>query len=80
MTSDFIVTIKVDSTKCTGCGTCTDQCPMGVYEIVSVGRKKISKVVNKDACVACHTCELRCVYEAIVVLPPLGDELKDDKS
>jgi NAD-dependent dihydropyrimidine dehydrogenase PreA subunit len=77
MTSDFIVTISVDSSKCTGCGTCIEQCPMGVYELVPVGRKKLSRVAYKDRCIACHTCELRCPYEAIVVLPPLGDELKD---
>ncbi|RLI46262.1 ferredoxin, partial [Candidatus Bathyarchaeota archaeon] len=29
-----MVEIKVDTEKCTGCGTCVDVCPVGVYEIV----------------------------------------------
>ncbi|MEM3823605.1 MAG: ferredoxin family protein [Candidatus Bathyarchaeia archaeon] len=69
-----MIEIKIDTNKCTGCGTCVENCPMGVLEIVSVGRKKLSKVKNLDYCMNCHTCELRCPYEAIKVYPPLGKE------
>jgi 2-oxoglutarate ferredoxin oxidoreductase subunit delta len=78
-TGDFVISITVNESKCTGCGTCVEQCPMGVYELVPFGRRKLSKVTKKDNCIACHTCELRCPDEAIIVLPPLGDELKDGK-
>ena len=68
--------IRLDSSKCTGCGTCAEECPMGVYEIVTVGRKKQSRVKDLDMCIGCHTCELRCPYEAVTVWPPLGEESK----
>lgn len=75
MGSSFITyEIKIDTGKCTGCGTCAENCPMGVLEMATVGRKKLSKVKNPDMCVGCHTCELRCPYEAIKVYPPLGKE------
>jgi len=76
MTEEIKFEIKLDLSKCTGCGTCNDECPMGVYEIIQVGRKKQSRVQNPDWCIGCHTCEFRCPYEAVVVLPPLGEELK----
>ena len=28
-----MVKIVVDNNKCTGCGTCVDTCPVGVYEV-----------------------------------------------
>lgn len=68
--------IKIDASKCTGCGTCAENCPMQVLEIVTVGRKKRSRVKDPDSCIGCHTCELDCPYEAIKVYPPLGEELK----
>ena len=74
MTIEF--EIKIDTSKCTGCGTCAESCPMQVYEIVTVGRKKQSRVKDLDSCFGCHTCELHCPYEAVKVYPPLGEELK----
>lgn len=70
---EVVFEIKLDLNLCTGCGTCVDECPMGVYEIVTVGRKKQSRVKDLDMCIGCHTCELRCPYEAVKVYPPLED-------
>ncbi len=70
---EVVFEIKLDPNLCTGCGTCVDECPMGVYEIVTVGRKKQSRVKDLDMCIGCHTCELRCPYEAVKVYPPLED-------
>ena len=69
--------IKIDINKCVGDSICVEKCPMGVLEIISVGRKKQVRVANPDNCIECHTCELECPYDAIKVFPPLGDEFKD---
>lgn len=54
----------MDTEKCTGCGTCVDVCPVGVYEIVD-GK---SSPVHVDECLACHACESQCPEGAIEVI------------
>ena len=51
--------------KCTGCGTCVDACPSGVYELDEAAGK--TKVVNPDDCVECLACEEQCPENAIKV-------------
>jgi NAD-dependent dihydropyrimidine dehydrogenase PreA subunit len=55
--------IKIDLEKCTGCGTCVDVCPSGVYEI----KEGKSVAVNPDACLLCKACEIQCPNNAIEV-------------
>ena len=55
--------ITVDLEKCTGCGTCVDVCPVGVFEL----REGKSEVVNPDECVVCLACVTQCPEEAITV-------------
>ena len=74
MTIEF--EIKIDTSKCAGCGTCVEVCPMQVFEIVTVGEKKQSRIKDLDSCFGCHLCELQCPNEAVKVYPPLGEELK----
>ena len=54
---------KIDSKKCTKCGTCIDVCPMKVFE------KKGDKVIvaNPDECIGCKACEVQCPEKAINV-------------
>ena len=59
-----LVEIKVDVDKCTGCGTCVDVCPAGVFELVE-GK---SSPVNVDECLACLACESQCPENAIEVI------------
>lgn len=63
-----MVEIKIDPDKCTGEGTCVDLCPMGVFEIKDVGGKKLSVVVNLEACLVCRACEAQCPTEAIKII------------
>jgi len=56
--------ILVDNEKCTGCGTCVDVCPVGVFEINS----EKSVPVRTDECLVCRACEVQCPQSAIQVI------------
>jgi ferredoxin len=51
---------KVDSAKCTGCGTCVDVCPSSAISMVDG-----VAVINPDDCVECGSCASECPSEAI---------------
>jgi ferredoxin len=44
--------MKIDKTKCVGCGNCHSVCTMGVIYLDEDGKS----VVNEDECVECRTC------------------------
>jgi len=59
-----MVKIVVTNEKCTGCSTCVDTCPVGVYEI-----KNGKSVPTKPAeCLVCRACEVQCPEGAIQVV------------
>ncbi|MFC1741652.1 ferredoxin family protein [Nanoarchaeota archaeon] len=55
----------VDESKCTGCGTCVEICPVQVFEL-DEGSKKSKPVKEKD-CIGCRACEVQCPASAIKV-------------
>lgn len=59
-----MVKIVVDNAKCTGCGTCADTCPVGVYEV----KEKKSIPVKSEECLVCRACEVQCPESAIQVI------------
>jgi len=61
---DKMVKILVDNDKCTGCGTCVDTCPVGVYELNN-GK---SVPVKVEECLVCRACEAQCPENAIQVI------------
>ena len=51
--------VKINLEKCTGCGTCTEICPV---EAITVNDKA---KVDEETCVDCGTCVEECPEEAI---------------
>ena len=58
-----MVRIIVNS-KCTGCETCVNICPVGVYEI----KNGKSVPIKVEDCLICRTCESQCPEGAIQVM------------
>ena len=55
--------IRIDDSRCTGCGSCVRICPMNLW-----GLRKGIAVVSKDhakRCVECGSCWLVCKPDAI---------------
>ena len=52
----------VDTSKCTGCETCVNECPASAIAVENEKAK-----VDKEMCVDCQTCVDVCPSEAIVM-------------
>jgi ferredoxin len=57
--------IKIDLLKCTGCGTCTYLCPVGVLSVVDM------KCRVAEGCISCGNCVEICSFKAISVDDPI---------
>ncbi len=56
--------VKIDVSKCIGCGNCVDVCPNDVLDLDAEG---IATVVRPEECEECGTCEAVCTQNAIRV-------------
>ncbi len=69
---------KVDETKCTGCGICTQRCPVEVSDEYNKGLKNRKAIyvkypqavppvhtIDSEWCIGCGICETQCEAEAI---------------
>lgn len=65
---DGVVTLGLDEDVCNGCGSCTQVCPHGVFEVS--GRK--AHIVDRDACIECGACLRNCASGAISLDPGVG--------
>jgi NAD-dependent dihydropyrimidine dehydrogenase PreA subunit len=63
-----ISTLKVDHARCTGCGTCKEVCPHGVFAL----EKKKAIITDLDACMECGACSMNCPARAIAVQQGVG--------
>jgi len=63
-----VATLKLDASKCTGCGMCTEVCPHSVFTLNN-GK---SEIVDKDLCMECGACARNCRFEAISVNAGVG--------
>ncbi len=63
-----VVTLKLDSARCTGCGICLDVCPRTVF-VRNDGKATISTL---DACIECGACQQNCPAGALSVVAGVG--------
>ena len=63
-----IVTLELDSGKCTGCGMCVDVCPHAVFALE--GRQAV--ISRKDNCMECGACVQNCAFGALSVDKGVG--------
>jgi NAD-dependent dihydropyrimidine dehydrogenase PreA subunit len=63
-----VVTLDMDSSKCTGCGLCSIVCPHGVFKI----KGKNAMIADRDACMECGACARNCPEGAIDVNAGVG--------
>ena len=63
-----VVTLNLESEKCTGCGMCENVCP---HEVFLIDQRK-AKIINRDLCMECGACEKNCPIGAIAVNTGVG--------
>jgi len=63
-----VVTLKLDESKCDGCGMCVTVCPHAVFRV----ERGKSRIVDRDACMECGACARNCPQGAIDVRPGVG--------
>jgi len=61
--------IKVDKSKCAGCGACIEVCPHGAIKIGEDGKA----VIDQEKCRNCKRCIEACPFGAIVEVPDESD-------
>jgi NAD-dependent dihydropyrimidine dehydrogenase PreA subunit len=63
-----VVTLKLDTQKCIGCGMCEVVCPRSVFTI----KESKAAIGDRDACIECGACALNCPAEALSVDSGVG--------
>ena len=58
-----VASLQLHSEKCTGCGTCLEVCPHGVFEL----REKKAFILDRDSCMECSACAMNCPFGALAV-------------
>jgi len=63
-----VVTLELDSDKCTLCGMCTKVCVHGVFVIDGSS----IRILDKNDCMECGACAMNCPAEALAVRAGVG--------
>jgi MinD superfamily P-loop ATPase len=63
-----VVTLELDTVKCTLCGMCAKVC---VHRVLAVDDNGI-QILDRDACMECGACAMNCPAGAVSVRPGVG--------
>lgn len=63
-----VATLRIDPSRCTGCGMCVTVCPHSVFRIQ--GGK--AHIANLDLCMECGACAKNCIENALTVRAGVG--------
>jgi NAD-dependent dihydropyrimidine dehydrogenase PreA subunit len=63
-----VVTLELDTSKCSGCRMCMEVCPHAVFGI----EHKKAVILHKDSCMECGACAKNCKEGAITVKSGVG--------
>jgi NAD-dependent dihydropyrimidine dehydrogenase PreA subunit len=63
-----VSTLKLDSSRCSGCGMCVEVCPHSVFRI----KNRKAHIVDKDLCMECGACAKNCPAKALAVHAGVG--------
>ena len=63
-----VVSLELDTQKCTGCRMCIKVCPHEVFELI--GKK--AAIIDRDRCMECGACMRNCQEGAIKVNAGVG--------
>ena len=61
---------RLDGSRCTHCGKCALNCPMGAI-VVDTQQKKYTHLLER--CIGCGLCALACDRQRAVVMQPVAD-------
>jgi len=62
--------IEIEKSRCNGCGTCADFCPVSVFEMQSQNGSRRPVPVRLSDCWGCDTCVGQCPNDALRVIQP----------
>lgn len=63
-----VVTLKLDTDRCTGCRMCTNVCPQRVFAV----ENGTARIADRNACMECGACSKNCPEDAISVEAGVG--------
>lgn len=62
------ISLRLDVSRCIGCGMCEIVCPHGVFAV----ENKKATIPGRDACMECGACARNCPANAIAVASGVG--------
>ncbi|HQE62090.1 MAG TPA: NADH-ubiquinone oxidoreductase-F iron-sulfur binding region domain-containing protein, partial [Candidatus Latescibacteria bacterium] len=57
-----LLTYRIDTSKCTGCGLCAAKCPQGAI----LGEKRQAHFIVSERCISCDACRQVCNFGAVL--------------
>ncbi len=62
---------RIDYSRCTGCGTCADNCPMDVIRMDEATKRPVIKYLAD--CMSCFLCERDCPQKGAIYVSPMRE-------